>query len=188
MQTTMESVAVKDSIFSLNNFIDEGKNRETLEKVESGIMEAFDDKQRKLILSLIRKVLELHRSSMNHVETMTGASRIGGATTRAGRPVKKGKDTIESLRLDIVDLEADNGELERELDSLKQTLRELIEKNPHLKSQTGGLYDQLVAEEKGLTTGGRPGARGSNRNVPGKSKGGAGSNQMMGADQFVIDN
>jgi hypothetical protein len=58
MQHTMEMVAVKDSIFSLNNFIDEGKNKETLEKVESGIMEAFDEKQRKLILSLIRKVLE----------------------------------------------------------------------------------------------------------------------------------
>jgi FtsZ-binding cell division protein ZapB len=188
MQHTMESVALKDSIFSLNNFIDEGKNREILEKVESGIMEAFDEKQRKLILSLIPKVLELHRSSMSHAETMTGATKTGGTTTRAGRPVKKGKDTIESLRLDIVDLEADNGELERELDSLKNTLRELIEKNPHLKSQTGDLYDQVVSGEKIPDIGSRPGGRGSNRNIQGKSKGNAGGNQMMGADQFVIDN
>jgi hypothetical protein len=48
---------------------------------------------------------------MNHQETMTGAIKPGGSSTRAGRPVKKGKDTIESLRLDIVDMEADNGEL-----------------------------------------------------------------------------
>jgi FtsZ-binding cell division protein ZapB len=124
---------------------------------------------------------------MNHQETMTGATKTGGTTTRAGRPVKKGKDTIESLRLDIVDLEADNGELERELDSVKKMLRELIEKNPHLKSQTGDVYDQLVSEANNSGGSGRLTGRGSNRVIPSKGKGG-GAAQLMGADQFVIDN
>jgi hypothetical protein len=64
-------------------------------------------------------------------------------------------------------------------------LRELVEKNPHLKSQTAGLYDELVSEDKNFAGG--SGRRGSNRVIPGKGKGGGG-NQMMGADQFVIDN
>lgn len=117
MQSVMQNAANKDTVFGLSNKWDDEANKETLNEIQNCLLECFDEKQRKLIIILIKKMLGLHQQSMCNKETMTGvqiASHIkndgttpSGANKRYDPKANKGKDTVESLRAELQNLDLD---------------------------------------------------------------------------------